>query len=63
MLYSKRLNYLNNDKEGFVGFWRPAMPPPPPPAPDATILNYRNDRESGRHYLLWDFAPPPPTPQ
>ena len=34
----------------FVGFWRPPMPPPPPH--DATILNYLNDREKGRHYLL-----------
>ena len=25
------LNYLNNDKEGFVGLWRPVMPPPPRP--------------------------------
>ena len=32
----------------FVGFWRPPMPPPH----DATILNYLNDREKGRHYLL-----------
>ena len=29
----------------FVGFWRPPMPPPL----DATILNYLNDRERGRH--------------
>ena len=37
-------------------FWRP--PPPMPPSPDATILNYLNDREGGRHYLLQDFALP-----
>ena len=45
-----------------VGFRRP---PQCPPSPDATILNYRNDREGGRHYLMQDFAPPPPpqTPQ
>ena len=24
----------------------------PPPSPDATILNYLNDRERGRHNLL-----------
>ena len=43
-----------------VGFWRPPMPP----LPRRTILNYRNDREGGRHYLMQDFAPlPPQTPQ
>ena len=34
-------------------------PPPNAPSPDATILNYLNDSERGRHYLLLDFAPPP----
>ena len=38
------------------------------PSPDTTILNYLNDRERGRHYLLQDFGapqcpPPPQTPQ
>ena len=37
------------DAINFVGFWRP---PPNAPSPDATILNYLNDSERGRHYLL-----------
>ena len=50
------------DAINFVGFWR--SPPPMPPSPDATILNYLNDSERGRHSLLLDFgAPPPHTPQ
>ena len=34
-----------------------------PPPPDATIISYLNDRERGRHYLVWDFGAPqcPPT--
>ena len=53
------------DAINFVGFWRSRPPPPPmPPSPDATILNYLNDSEGGRHYLLYGFgAPPPQTPQ
>ena len=41
----------------------------PPPFPDATILNYLDDKERGRHYLCRILAPPvtppppPPTPQ
>ena len=33
-----------------------------PPPPDATILNYLNDSEKGRHYLksLTPAMPPPP---
>ena len=27
-----------------------------PPSPDATILNYLNDRERGRHNILYDFS-------
>ena len=38
------------DAINFVGFWRP--PPPMPPSPEATILNYLNDSERARHYLL-----------
>ena len=44
-------------------------PPIPPASHDATILNYLNDRERGRHYFLYDFGapqcppPPPQTPQ
>ena len=45
----------------FVGFWRP-------PPPDATILNYLNDRERGALLLFVRFwrppmTPPPQTPQ
>ena len=35
-------------------------PPMPPPSHDATILNYLNDREGGRHYFLQDFGAPSP---
>ena len=28
------------------------LSPPMPPSPEATILNYLNDRDRGRHYLL-----------
>ena len=38
-------------------FCRSLAPPMTPPPPDATILNYLNDRERGRHY---HFVPPPP---
>ena len=44
---------------------RSLAPPMPPPSHDATILNYLNDRERGRHYFLSHFgAPqcPPPSP-
>ena len=40
-----------------VGFWRPPMPP----SPDATILNYLNDREGGA-IILCRTLPPPPSP-
>ena len=47
----------------FVGFWRPPMPP----SPDATILNYLNDREGAGiifcRILAPANAPPPMTPQ
>ena len=36
-----------------------APPMPPPSSHDATILNYLNDREKGRHYFLQDFGAPP----
>ena len=35
-----------------------APPNAPPPSPDAKILNYLNDRERGRHCLLYDFDAP-----
>ena len=44
-----------------VGLWRL---PPPSPSPDATILNYPNDREMGAplsFVRIW--RPPPQTPQ
>ena len=28
------------------------------PSPNATILNYLNDREKGRHYFFVGFCPP-----
>ena len=46
----------------FVGFWRPPMPPP---SPDATILNYLNDRERRAPLSFVGFwrppMPPPPS--
>ena len=41
----------------FVGFWGPPMPPPP----DATILNYLNDREGGGGAIIFcrTWRPPP----
>ena len=49
----------------FVGCWRP--PNAPPPSPDATILNYLNDREVAGiifcRILAPPNAPPPMTPQ
>ena len=53
----------------FVGFWDSPGPSAIHPSPDTTILNYLNDRERGRHYLLQDLGTPPmpltppPTPQ
>ena len=47
------LNYLK--REGAIILCRILAPPPPKfplPLPDAAILNYLNDRERGRHYLL-----------
>ena len=41
-----------------VRFWRP---PIPPPSPDATILNYLNDRE-GAPLSYAGLCPPPPSP-
>ena len=38
----------------FVGFWRP------PSSPDATILNYLNDREGAGIIFCRILAPPPP---
>ena len=42
----------------FCRILEPALMPrkAPPPSPDATILNYLNDRERGRHNLLYDFS-------
>ena len=37
----------------FVGFWRP------PPSPDATILNYLNDRELGEGITFCKVLAPP----
>ena len=44
----------------FVGCWRP---PNAPPSPDATILNYLNDREVAGIIFCRILAPPPMTPQ
>ena len=44
----------------FVGFWRPQCPPPP--SPDATILNYLNDRERRATLSFVGFCRPPMTP-
>ena len=41
-----------------VGFCAPQCPPP---SPDATILNYLNDREGGA-IILCRTLPPPPSP-
>ena len=43
----------------FVGFWRP---PRCPPSPDATILNYLNDREGGVAPLSFVGFWHPPSP-
>ena len=49
--YSTILMTEMRDAIIFVGFWRPPPPNAPTPSPDATILNYLNDRGGG-HYLL-----------
>ena len=54
------LNYvIDRERSGaplfLVGFLRPQCPPP-----DATILNYFNDRDGGRQYFCRILAPPPP---
>ena len=51
--FAMTLTILLKERGGalsFVGFWHPSMPS----LPDATILNYLNDRDggSGRNYLL-----------
>ena len=53
---------------GAIIFCRILAPPqcPPPPSPDASILNYLDNRERRRHYpcrILVPQCPPPPTPQ
>ena len=42
----------------FVGVWRPQMPP----SPDATTLNYLNDRERGAPLSFVGFWRPPMPP-
>ena len=36
----------------FVRFWRPPPPPPMPPSPDATLLNYLNDRREEAPFFM-----------
>ena len=55
------LNYvIDRERSGaplfLVGFLLPQCP-----TPDATILNYFNDRDGGRQYFCRILAPPPPT--
>ena len=60
------LTILMTERGGAIIFCRILARPNAPPPPDATMLNYLNDRERGRHYLflLWDYGapqcPPPP---
>ena len=56
---SKILYYLMTEMKGAiicVGFWRPS------PLPDATILNYPNDREMGALLSFVGFWRPPNVP-
>ena len=43
---------INDRDEGRYYFCMILAPPNDPPPPDATILNYLNDGERGRHYHL-----------
>ena len=52
------LTMLMTERGSAIIFCRSLAPPMTSP-PDATILNYLNDRERGRHY---HFVPPPPMP-
>ena len=47
------------DAINFTGYWRPPMPPP---SPDATILNYLNDSETGAPLSFVGFWRPSMTP-
>ena len=47
---------------GAVILCRILAPPNAPPPPDASILNYLNDRERGCHYVYRILAPPMPPP-
>ena len=65
------LTILMTERGGAIIICRILAPPnaPPPPSPDATILNYLDDREKGGgQYLCLILSPPippppPPTPQ
>ena len=58
---SQYLTILLTERGGAAGitFYRILAPP----SPDATILNYRNDREGGAIILCRVLAPLPQTPQ
>ena len=48
---------------GAIIFCRILAPVNAPPPPDATILNYLNDREAGVPFSFVGFWRPPPLPQ
>ena len=62
-LMPQYLIILMTERGDAIIFCKILAPAMPPPSPDATILNYLNDRERGRHIFLYEFSDHPPPPQ